>query len=45
MSVDETLMCSFKKVKPADKTKKFGASAIKKNANGYGKKYITKFSR
>lgn len=48
MSVDETLMCSFKKIKPqgADK-KKFGAgvNSGKKIANQYGKKYMTKFSR
>lgn len=29
MSVDETLMCSFKKIKPTDK-KKLGISANKK---------------
>lgn len=48
MSVDETLMCSFKKIKPQSDKKKFGAGANnsgKKIANQYGKKYMTKFSR
>ena len=46
MSVDETLMCSFKKIKPADKMKKFAAPATKKAPNGtFGKKYMAKFSR
>ena len=45
MSVDETLMCSFKKIKPGDK-KKFGGGLKKTNTNSYGKKYMqTKFSR
>lgn len=43
MSVDETLMCSFKKIKPGDK-KKLGTS-IKKPNGAYAKKYMTKFSR
>jgi serine/threonine-protein phosphatase PP1 catalytic subunit len=30
MSVDETLMCSFKKIKPADKLKKFTTQTNKK---------------
>ena len=37
MSVDETLMCSFKKVKPGDK-KKFAGNLAKKQSV-YGKKY------
>jgi len=46
MSVDETLMCSFKKIKPIDKNKKFIAtSAVKKTSNAYSKKSMTKFSR
>ena len=47
MSVDETLMCSFKKVKPASDKKKLGigASNGKKTSGTYGKKYMTKFSR
>ena len=47
MSVDETLMCSFKKIKPQTEKKKFGvgATAGKKQTNMYGKKYMTKFSR
>ena len=49
MSVDETLMCSFKKIKPNDK-KKFGigASGAKKFGNSSsGKKFggMAKFSR
>jgi len=47
MSVDETLMCSFKKVKPVSDKKKLGigASNGKKAGNAYGKKYMAKFSR
>jgi hypothetical protein len=48
MSVDETLMCSFKKIKPMTDKKKIGmgtTSSGKKIANQYGKKYMTKFSR
>lgn len=47
MSVDETLMCSFKKIKPQSDKKKFGTgvNSGKKIANQYGKKYMTKFSR
>jgi hypothetical protein len=49
MSVDDTLMCSFKKIKPADKIKKFttgpGPANIKKNTtngNGpYNKKFMS----
>ena len=43
MSVDETLMCSFKKVKPGDK-KKFGGQMQKKNT-AYSKRNMTKFAR
>ena len=47
MSVDETLMCSFKKVKPQNDKKKLGigASNGKKAGGAYGKKYMAKFSR
>jgi serine/threonine-protein phosphatase PP1 catalytic subunit len=48
MSVDETLMCSFKKIKPQMDKKKFGAglnSGKKLAAGQYGKKYMAKFSR
>lgn len=46
MSVDETLMCSFKKIKPGDKIKKFvSGGSTKKGSPGFGKKYMTKFSR
>lgn len=47
MSVDETLMCSFKKIKPNDKKKLINSgSNIKKNGLGaYKKKFDTKFSR
>ena len=49
MSVDETLMCSFKKIKPQSDKKKFGGGVgvnpAKKMANNYGKKYMAKFSR
>ena len=45
MSVDETLMCSFKKVKPMSDKKKLGITASngKKAGGGYGKKYMAKF--
>ena len=47
MSVDETLMCSFNKIKQANAQKKFAQS---KNGgagvNNYGKKFAaTKFNR
>ena len=45
MSVDETLMCSFKKIKPGDKVKKLTNGASGKKSPGFGKKYMTKFSR
>jgi hypothetical protein len=48
MSVDETLMCSFKKIKPLDKAKKIGAiPGIKKPTNFAKEKKLamTKFSR
>ena len=49
MSVDETLMCSFKKIKPGDKKKFGGATAAIKNKpnSAFGKKYMSekKFSR
>jgi serine/threonine-protein phosphatase PP1 catalytic subunit len=44
MSVDETLMCSFKKIKPLDK-KKLAAASGKKMGTNFGKKYMTKFTR
>jgi serine/threonine-protein phosphatase PP1 catalytic subunit len=44
MSVDETLMCSFKKIKPLDK-KKLIAASNKKMGTNFGKKYMTKFTR
>jgi hypothetical protein len=45
MSVDETLMCSFKKIKPHSDKKKLAASANKKMGTNFGKKYMTKFTR
>lgn len=47
MSVDETLMCSFKKIKHSGDKKKFGGGigANKKLGITYGKKYMTKFAR
>ena len=44
MSVDETLMCSFKKIKPLDK-KKLAAASGKKMGTNFGNKYMTKFTR
>ena len=47
MSVDETLMCSFKKIKPGNKKVGVvaGGTNPKKPNNAYGKKFQTKFSR
>jgi len=47
MSVDETLMCSFKKIKPHTMKKNIGglSSNKKMGQNNFGKKYMAKFSR
>ena len=49
MSVDETLMCSFRRIKPMlDKKGKFGASGASGKKSGspsYNKKFQTKFSK
>lgn len=46
MSVDETLMCSFKKIKPNADKKKIGAGGVtgKKIGSQYGKKYMAKYN-
>lgn len=47
MTVDETLMCSFKKIKPQnDKKKTPITNGMKKlGSQQYGKKYMARFSR
>ena len=46
MCVDETLMCSFKRIKTSKVVKKSSAmgSGNKKTGSGYGKKYMAKFA-
>ena len=49
MSVDETLMCSFRRIKPMlDKKGKFttgGGSGKKAGSPSYNKKFQTKFTK
>ena len=45
MSVDETLMCSFKKIKPGEVKKKITNGLSGKKSPGFGKKYTNKFGR
>lgn len=46
MAVDETLMCSFKRIKTAKYTKKAAGmgSGNKKIGGTYGKKYMAKYT-
>ena len=46
MAVDETLMCSFKRIKTSKQVKKSGGlgSGKKMTGSGYGKKYMAKYS-
>lgn len=46
MAVDETLMCSFKRIKTTKTVKKTGGlgSGNKKMGGAYGKKYMAKYS-
>lgn len=46
MAVDETLMCSFKRIKTAKQIKKVTGmgSGNKKLGGGYGKKYMAKYT-
>jgi len=43
MSVDETLMCSFKKIKPMTDKKKWQGASAKKNLYNNKTKYFTKY--
>ena len=45
MAVDETLMCSFKRIKTSKQVKKAGGlGSGKKMTGSYGKKYMAKYS-
>ena len=45
MAVDETLMCSFKRIKTSKQVKKAGGMGSGKKMSGsYGKKYMAKYS-
>ena len=46
MAVDETLMCSFKRIKTTKQVKKVAGigSGNKKLGGAYGKKYMAKYS-